>query len=232
VAASRHLALAGVETYEGPGALGTADDDVSAIDELLDWLRSLVVALARRSLFAGPEITVTAGGSEYFDRVVAKLTGWSEVTAPVRLILRSGCYLTQDLGRYHRLSPLDGRREPGEALFLQNALEAWSMALSRPEPGLVILGSGKRDVPYDVDAPIPLRAYRRDGSVADLTGHASIKKVMDQHAFMTIDAQVSLNPGDIVTLGLSHPCTAFDKLRLIPLIDDNQNVVDGVLTFF
>lgn len=72
----------------------------------------------------------------------------------------------------------------------------------------MILGVGKRDVPYDVDAPIPLRAYRRDGSVADLNGRAA------------------------VTLGLSHPCTAFDKLRLIPLIDENQNVVDGVLTSF
>lgn len=90
--------------------------------------------LARRDLFAAPAITVTAGGSEYFDRVAAQLTGWNEVAAPVRLILRSGCYLSHDLGRYHRLSPLDGRREPGEPLFLQNGLEAWSMTLSRPEP--------------------------------------------------------------------------------------------------
>jgi D-serine dehydratase len=55
---------------------------------------------------------------------------------------------------------------------------------------------------------------------------------MDQHAFMTIDPKVQLTPGDIVALSLSHPCTAFDKIRLLPVIDDDHNVVDGVLTYF
>ncbi|MGA8115596.1 MAG: amino acid deaminase [Actinocatenispora sp.] len=232
VAASRHLALAGVETYEGPAARGPDGRDLTAIDALLDWVRRLVVTFARRDLFAVPTITVTAGGSAYFDRVVAVLSDWGEVAAPVRVMLRSGCYLSHDAGKYHRLSPLDGRRDTGEPLRLQDALEAWATVLSQPEPGLAILGTGKRDIPYDVDLPTPLRAHRRDGSVADLHGHARVTKVMDQHAFLTLDPQVRLAPGDIVAMALSHPCTAFDKMRLIPLVDDEHNVTDGVLTFF
>ncbi|MER5915473.1 alanine racemase [Streptomyces sp. NPDC001982] len=232
VAASSHLALAGVETYEGPAAGGADGRDLTGIDALLDWVRRLVVSLAQRELFDTPTITVTAGGSAYFDRVVAKLSGWSEVVAPVQLVLRSGCYISHDAGKYHALSPLDGRRGADEPLFLQDALQAWAMVLSRPEPGLAILGTGKRDIPYDVEPPMPLRAYRRDGSVVELRQLSKIGKVMDQHAFMTLDPEVALAPGDIVTLGLSHPCTAFDKIRLLPIIDQDHNVVDGLLTAF
>jgi D-serine deaminase-like pyridoxal phosphate-dependent protein len=232
VAASRHLALAGVETYEGPAAGGPDGRDLTGIDALLEWVRRLVVDLARRDLFEAPAITVTAGGSAYFDRVVAQLSGWSEVTAPVRLVLRSGCYVSHDSGKYHDLSPLDGRREPDESLSLRDALQAWAMVLSRPEPGLAILGTGKRDIPYDVNLPVPLRIHHRDGSATEVHQHGAIGKVMDQHAFMTVDPELDLAPGDIVTLGLSHPCTAFDKIRLLPVIDQDNTVVDGVLTAF
>jgi D-serine dehydratase len=33
-------------------------------------------------------------------------------------------------------------------------------------------------------------------------------------------------------LGISHPCTTFDKWRLIPLVNDNYDVVDCLYTFF
>jgi D-serine deaminase-like pyridoxal phosphate-dependent protein len=42
--------------------------------------------------------------------------------------------------------------------------------------------------------------------------------------------------GTVVRLGLSHPCTALDKWRLIPVIDDadgaDPRVVDAVETLF
>ena len=41
-----------------------------------------------------------------------------------------------------------------------------------------------------------------------------------------------LRVGDLVGCGISHPCTAFDKWRLIPVVDDNYGVVDAVLTYF
>ncbi len=154
---------------------------------------------------------------------------------PVQLIVRSGCYLTHDLGKYHRMSPLDGRREADEPLHLENALHGWARVLSRPEPELAILGTGKRDLPYDLSLPVPLRTYPSDGSpTLDLGAGCSIHKMMDQHAFMTLpaDTPLRLRPGDIVVLGMSHPCTAFDKARLLPIIDDDNTVIDAVMTFF
>jgi D-serine dehydratase len=60
---------------------------------------------------------------------------------PVQLILRSGCYLSHDLGKYHALSPLDCRRHSSEPLHLEDALEGWAVILSRPEPHLAIAGT-------------------------------------------------------------------------------------------
>ncbi len=49
---------------------------------------------------------------------------------------------------------------------------------------------------------------------------------------MSVLAEFVLRPGDVVALGMSRRCTAFDKLRLVPLIDDDHVVVDAVMTFF
>ncbi len=57
-------------------------------------------------------------------------------------------------------------------------------------------------------------------------------KMTDQHTFVILHGDLKLRPGDIVTLGMSHPCTAFDKCRFLPVVDDDANVVDAVLTFF
>jgi len=35
-----------------------------------------------------------------------------------------------------------------------------------------------------------------------------------------------------VCLGISHPCTAFDKWQLIPVVDEEYRIVDVVRTFF
>jgi D-serine dehydratase len=233
VASARHLALAGVEIYEGLITNGTAAEDLAKIDRVLDDVRIMVDRVAAEGLFADGQIIVTAGGSAYFDRVIAVLNGSYGLGVPVRLVLRSGCYLTHDLGKYNRVSPLDGRRSEDESLQLVNALQGWARVLSRPDPELAILGTGKRDLPYDLELPSPLTAYDVTTQAAtDLREVASIHKMMDQHAFMTISQHVPLHPGDIIALGMSHPCTAFDKARLIPIIDDDNTVIDAVLTFF
>lgn len=231
IAATRTLDLIGVETYEGLVGRSGSVEDIAAVDDLLNAVRGLVVSLSSAGLFARGEVIVSAGGSVYFDRVVESFTNWPLGEVVPHIVLRSGCYISHDAGRYHRLSPLDGRREAGETLSLRNALESWAVVLSAPEPGLVILGTGKRDVPFDVEMPIPMRVHRRDGTVAELE-NCLITGLMDQHAFMSVDASLSIAPGDIVALGLSHPCGAFDKMSFMPLVDDAWNVVDGVLTFF
>jgi D-serine dehydratase len=43
---------------------------------------------------------------------------------------------------------------------------------------------------------------------------------------------MDLRFGDMIASGISHPCTAFDKWRFIPIVDDEYNVVDGLITYF
>ena len=110
------------------------------------------------------------------------------------------------------------------------ALEAWSSVLSQPEPGLAILGMGKRDVPFDIDLPVP-RWVVRDGAIAAI-GECAVVALNDQHAFLRGTAADGLVPGDVVVCGVSHPCTAFDKWRLLPLVDAERRVTGAVHTLF
>jgi D-serine deaminase-like pyridoxal phosphate-dependent protein len=228
VAASGALRLAGIEAYEGVIGLASLDDTLAQVDGFLAEVRAVAAELAGRGLFddAG-EVLVTAGGSAFFDRVVAGLGGL-ELGRPVRLVLRSGCYVTHDSAFYRRLSPMDERGDGGDQL--RPALEAWGAVVSRPEPGLALVGFGKRDVPYDLDLPTPEWVRRRDGTLEPLRG-ASVTALNDQHAFVRLDG-CELAVGDWIGCGISHPCTAFDKWRAIPVVDDVYDVVGVVRTYF
>jgi D-serine deaminase-like pyridoxal phosphate-dependent protein len=193
------LVLAGVEGFEGTLPAGE-------VDPYLARLRELVQALDARGAFAG-EIIATAGGSAFFDRVVEAL----RFDRPVRVILRSGCYITHDDGVYAESSPLPE---------LRAALELWARVLSCPEPGLAIAGFGKRDAPYDLGLPL-------------VRSHAGVRvdALNDQHAFLD-DPDGVLRVGDTVVCGISHPCTAFDKWPLIGVVDDDDVVAGAVRTHF
>ena len=61
---------------------------------------------------------------------------------------------------------------------------------------------------------------------------SKIFKLNDQHAYLEFAGDDSLIVGDLVCCGISHPCTAFDKWRLLPLVDDGYNVIDLYHTLF
>jgi D-serine dehydratase len=231
IAASSRLALAGVEVFEGvlhaDGLAATLD----AVDRFLVGMRAVVEDLDAAGLLDRvPEVIVSAGGSAFLDRVVAGLGASWNLGRPVRLVLRSGCYLTHDAVHYNELSPF-GRRLPDTQL-LQEALEIWGVVLSLPEPGLALLGFGKRDVSYDLELPVPRFLKSGDEPPRPLPTGAAIAALNDQHAYMKVDQAAELRVGDLVGCGISHPCTAFDKWRLIPLVDQRYQVLDAVLTYF
>jgi D-serine dehydratase len=232
VAGSQWLALSGVEAFEGVIDAPNAGAMLRAIDEFLGDMRALVVDLDEADLFTqAAAVIVTAGGSAFADRVVARLGGDWSLSRPARLVLRSGCYLTHDAAHYKQLSPFGGRLP--DTGRLEEALEVWGAVLSMPEPGLAILGFGRRDVPHDLELPIP-RLVKTAGPQPPipLRAEASISRLMDQHAFLRFGAEANLKVGDLVGCGISHPCTAFDKWRLIPVVDDGYAVIDAVLTYF
>lgn len=231
VKSSKHVTLAGVECFEGIIHGESLEASLMSVDSLLARIKALATDLDAAGNFARVnEIVLTAGGSAFFDRVIAGLGGPWSLSKPVRRVLRSGCYLTHDAVHYHDASPF-GSRLPGTDP-LEEAFEVWGAVLSTPEPGLAMLGFGKRDVPYDMDLPVP-RYIKKGREALRGFGHAPrIFNTNDQHAYLRVDPAEELRVGDLVGCGISHPCTAFDKWRLIPLVDDDYRVIDAIMTFF
>ena len=231
VTATTTLALAGVETYEGVVAAEASPAELQAVDALLAGAAGVARTLHDRGLVQRDELLLSAGGSIYFDRVIAAFAPLRTEIPELQIVLRSGGYLAHDAGRHRLLSPLDGRRADGEDLLLREALTLWGSVLSAPEPGRAIVGIGKRDAPYDVGLPVPRALYRAGGAAASLAG-AGVTKLMDQHALVEVGPGQPVAPGDIMSFGVSHPCAAFDRWRFLPLIDADGTVVDGVVTGF
>lgn len=217
--------LAGIEGYEG---MLTRTDDVR---DFLEKVAGFVETLSDDDFRHVDTITMSAGGSTYFDMVVAAFSK-IEVSKPVQTLIRSGCYITHDSGVYKILHQ-DAASRPGWPEPLTPALEIWSYVQSVPEPGLAFLTMGKRDCPYDEGNPIPAKQYRPGGGFldTDLSG-VEITSTNDQHAFLSFPDGLDLRVGDMIACGISHPCTAFDKWDVIPVVDDDYDVVDTYKTFF
>jgi D-serine dehydratase len=237
VAAAAGLQLAGIEGYEGLLVSDDREADVRAVNAFVARLAALARAGDEERLFGGAEILLSAGGSGYFDLVARGFAAIAGMSRPVLPVLRSGCYLTSDHGSYLRqIGDLDAR-EAGHAALggeaLRPALEVWSMVQSRPEPGLAILGMGKRDASYDIELPIPLLSHRPGpGMPSPLPPGCSIVKMNDQHAYLQLPAGFDLEVGDLVGCGISHPCTTFDKWPLLLAVDDDYAVRHAINTFF
>lgn len=228
-AASPVLRLTGVASFEGAVAHGTSADALATVHTHLAELRALALDLAERGHFDGlDQVIVTAGGSAYFDQVVEVLAEpWP---LPVLPVLRSGAYLTHDEGFYERVSPL-GAQPRMSGPPLRPAARGWAQVMSRPEPGLAFVTAGKRDLPYDIDLPVP-ELRRSGGTTTPLTG-CRVTKLNDQHGFVELDAADAVEVGDWIGLGLSHPCTMFDKVPIVPVVGaDGETVVDLIRTFF
>jgi D-serine deaminase-like pyridoxal phosphate-dependent protein len=237
IAASKDVALSGLECYEGLQLTGDSERDEIVVDGLMQRMHDVALACDREELFAGPAIILTAGGSAAFDIVARDLP--MKLSKPVLTILRSGCYVTHDSGFYNRM--LAGVRARSGAAWqarpgLQPALEVWSRVQSCPEPGLAILTMGKRDASFDIDMPVPGKRYRPSTDAAPEPAPASwkIANMNDQHAYLRFPGGSAEAPqvGDLVGCGISHPCTTFDKWRALFTVDDNYRVTGAIRTFF
>jgi D-serine deaminase-like pyridoxal phosphate-dependent protein len=234
VLASPVCVLAGLSGYEGAVAgSGVSPAGLAVVEAFLRRIADAYTAMADR--FETPVVTLTGGGSAHFDAVADVLGPLAGLRNghQVRVVVRSGAYVVHDDVHYAVVTPSTRGRGPE----LQPAIHVWAQVLSRPEPGLVVLDAGKRDLPYDLGLPVPLAAVRRGRSVEPVTvGPATITQLNDQHAYVRVEPTSALAVGDVVRLGLAHPCTAFDKWRTIAVVEAasaaDPRVVDAVHTFF
>ncbi|MFJ6534241.1 amino acid deaminase [Microbacterium sp. NPDC091662] len=209
------LRLAGVTGYEGPFGPDRSETSVAAVDA---YLRTLIELHTRLDYPDDVRPVLSAGGSSFPDRAAAVL---GTADADVDVVLRSGAFQIHDDGFYSRMSPFGPLTGTAP---LRSAMHAWSRVVSQPEDGLALLDAGRRDVPFDLDLPAPQSV---EGAITALN---------DQHAFLSLADDATLAVGDVVRLGLSHPCTAFDKWRVVAVIDDpdaaDPRVIGAVATCF
>jgi D-serine deaminase-like pyridoxal phosphate-dependent protein len=221
-ARARHVSPVGVECFEG--VVGAERDRVPAVEEALDRVADLALQGTRRGLFDGSDrVLLSAGGSVFFD-LAAQL---AEVPNSA-VVLRSGCYLTHDDGMYEAASPLARSHAASDPLL--PALELWADVLSCPEPGRAIVGAGRRDAPYDAGLPTLLGVYRQGETIA--LDSATVTELNDQHGFASVAPADALRPGDLLRLGISHPCGAFDRWRTLLEVDADYTVTRAIRTFF
>jgi D-serine dehydratase len=232
--AAPYLALRGVEGFEGLAPLDRTLSEPQ-VRNFLDSLVQLAQACESEDLFSPGEVILTAGGSAFYDMVLARFTH-AGLKSPTRVITRSGCYITHDSTRYRRFFSDITDRTPDarQGGGLLPAIEVWAYVQSRPEPGKILLTAGARDIGTD-PMPIAETWFRPAANMTTpqpiapahiVTGHN------DQHTHMTIPENSPLQVGDMVSFGVGHPCLTFDKWQMLIVVDDAYNVVGAVKTFF
>ncbi len=227
------LALRGVEGFEGLLAGASRAETETMVRAFLDLLVDLARDCERENLFAPGEVILSAGGSAFYDMVLARFAH-AGLARATRVLIRSGCYLTHDASRYRRAFADILARTPtaGADGGLIPALEVWAYVQSRPEPGKVLLTMGARDT---ASGELPVaQTWFRAGMPAPQKlgpGHA-VSAMNDQHAHLAVPAGSPLAYGDLVSFGISHPCLTFDRWQVVMVVDDDYNVTGAIRTFF
>ena len=217
IKADQRLNLIGVTGFEG--AVPDAARGRRGEKKISKFCQKIVAAAELAYPYKSDQpFVISAGGSAYFDIVARELNKFEK---PRRLLLRSGGYITHDHKYYEEIYPfaLSDRS-------FQPAIEVWAQVISKPEKDFGVLNLGKRDIGNDLHNPIPIKSY--DGQVKSFS--AVIEKLNDQHGYLRGKQEFSL--AQLIGLGISHPCTTFDKWGLIPLVNDDYDLVDCLQTFF
>lgn len=225
ISATPELTLVGVEAFEGL-IKAPAEIKEQVVAAFMDDIAALYQACKDENLFGCEHPLVTAGGSSYYDIVLERLAGCG-----ARVVTRSGCYVTHDSALYHaqhqRLTA-----HTGDTNGLRRALEVWAYVQSIPEQGLALLSAGRRDYGTDAGFPVPHLIAKQGAKPQDLPEECQIADMNDQHSFMRFPAGLDLKVGDMIGLGISHPCTTFDKWDILCLVDEDYNITDALKTYF
>ena len=217
ISADKRLNLIGVTGFEG--AVPDAARGRRGEKKISKFCQKIVAAAELAYPYkSDQQFVISAGGSAYFDIVARELNKFEK---PRRLLLRSGGYITHDHRYYEDIYPFASSDRS-----FQPAIEVWAQVISKPEKDFGVLNLGKRDIGNDLHNPIPIKSY--DGQVKSFS--AVIEKLNDQHGYLRGRQEFSL--AQLIGLGISHPCTTFDKWGLIPLVNDNYDLIDCLQTFF
>ena len=232
-AAAPGVTVVGVAGYEGGIGHEITAEVLKAVRAFLGRIRETASEFVARNLvsIAPDGLILTAGGSTFFDDVVDVLSPALPDGTPVRCVVRAGSYVTHDTHLYEVRSPFT-RPGADPRWHLLAAIEIWSQVWSTPEPGLALVGMGKRDAAFDEGMPLPQQLFRSAATGRTDVSSYTISNLNDQHGYLQFPPGADVRVGDWLGCGINHPCTQFDKWHVIPVVDDDYRVVDFVRTFF
>jgi len=96
-----------------------------------------------------------------------------------------------------------------------------AVVVSQPEPGVAVIGAGKRDLPHDAGPPVVVGTS--GGQHTERTRPAgSVTAMYDHHCVVS---GTDLAVGEIVDLGISHPGSVFARWDAY-LVTRGDEVVD------
>jgi D-serine dehydratase len=226
------LRFRGIEGFEGSAHAPEPAEEGRQARQFLAEVAAFANAVHDLDRAPKEPLLLSVGGTAFLDAV------WEfgrQMQGHFQIVIRSGCYVTHDHGQYaQKLAAAQERGGPEANLpMFRPALELWSHVQSKPEEGLALLNFGKRDCSYDIGLPIPLFAQTLSSAKQRVDLHsASVVNSNDQHAYLRGPGIEHLRVGDQVCCGISHPCTAFDKWGILPVVDDSYNLLDIYRTYF
>ncbi|WP_286233895.1 amino acid deaminase [Thalassotalea sediminis] len=231
IAEQSALRLSGISFYEGVIHGDNAEADII---QFIRAIKQLFTTLYQQGYFAKKEIIITGAGSAWYDVVAKELT--HDEVFHYTPIIRPGCYLIHDTGIYQDAQQTIMQRSQIACDIggdLISSLLVWAYVYATPEPGLVIVGLGKRDAAFDAGLPTPVLHYRpgNEKPVATPSNWRAVK-IMDQHLMLEVETDADLKPGDLMCFSTSHPCLTFDKWRFIGIVNDEHVITKQVKTYF
>ncbi|CCQ10878.1 low-specificity D-threonine aldolase [Pseudoalteromonas luteoviolacea B = ATCC 29581] len=226
------LNLMGLAFYEGV-ILG--QDPATKVAEFVAEVMEFAVGLREGGQFHCENPIISGAGSAWYDIVSDGLASHPQAKK-FTIVLRPGCYLTHDSGIYRdaQLNVL-ARSCVASSIHgeLKSGLSVWAYVLSLPEPGLAIIGMGKRDVSYDAGFPqAELHYSPRKKQLNPIEKNYQIEKIMDQHCMLRYPSEGKLQVGDMINFSTSHPCLTFDKWRQIGIVEREWVICKTLTTQF
>lgn len=226
------LNLMGLAFYEG---VISGEHPEQQVADFVNDVITLSQCIALDGGFDTQAPIITGAGSAWYD-IVAKTLSEHEFADKFRIVLRPGCYLIHDTGIYYQAQQAVLSRSQLACDIdgsLESSLSVWAYVLSLPEPGLAIIGMGKRDVAFDAGFPTAELIYSPKTAVFSTpTGEFQIEKMMDQHSMLRYPEQQILQVGDMLNFSTSHPCLTFDKWRQIGVVEHDWVITKTITTQF
>ena len=191
----------------------------------MDRVRCGSRAIADRGLFDADEVLLV--GRRIGDLRSRRDAPHAQARPAGRGLLRSGCYVTHDHGPTAATQRASRRGSAARgASSLRPALEVWTA-------GAVLPRAGAGDPRRRAGATSPstsrcrcrsrARARRRARRTRACPRAGRSPASNDQHAHLrwdAADAAQAPEVGERIGLGISHPCTTFDKWHWMPLVDE------------